>query len=447
MSSKIDSSKSSVVDAELSESDKTHPIEKAIKIYIEHVDSLFKTLFLTMLTIDRTRNKAIELIEDFEKRNCEISEKDENGFFTVIVQENYQRRWVKLQQELGQISLSRKLIPASFLVSLISQYDAFLGQLIKSLFDVKPELLNSSERNLSYSQLVEFDSIGSARSYILEKEIETVLRKSHSEQFDWLEAKFGIPLRKDLSIWPLFIEVTERRNLFVHTRGLVSSQYIKVCRQHNANIPSDIKVGDELDAPADYMANAYECIFDLGIRLSHVLWRKVDPANRVKADDNLNDICYELLQDKKYKLAIKVLDFSLNTIKKFSSDQIRRMLVINRSLAYKWSGDEKMSLNIIKAEDWTASSDDFKLAEAIILEKYEDADLLTKKIGANSSIKARNYREWPLFLKYSERKEFKMIFKELFNEDFDESEEPAREVVETISASSELGNDVKSDSV
>jgi hypothetical protein len=447
MSSKIDSSKSSVVDAELSESDKTHPIEKAIKIYIEHVDSLFKTLFLTMLTIDRTRNKAIELIEDFEKRNCEISEKDENGFFTVIVQENYQRRWVKLQQELGQISLSRKLIPASFLVSLISQYDAFLGQLIKSLFDVKPELLNSSERNLSYSQLVEFDSIGSARSYILEKEIETVLRKSHSEQFDWLEAKFGIPLRKDLSIWPLFIEVTERRNLFVHTRGLVSSQYIKVCRQHNANIPSDIKVGDELDAPADYMANAYECIFDLGIRLSHVLWRKVDPANRVKADDNLNDICYELLQDKKYKLAIKVLDFSLNTIKKFSSDQIRRMLVINRSLAYKWSGDEKMSLNIIKAEDWTASSDDFKLAEAIILEKYEDADLLMKKIGANSSIKARNYREWPLFLKYSERKEFKMIFKELFNEDFDESEEPAREVVETISASSELGNDVKSDSV
>src|SRR2546423_10410038 len=43
---------------------------------------------------------------------------------------------------------------------------------------------------------------------------------------------FRTLLRKDLPIWPVFVEVTERRNLFAHCSGKVSAQYLTVCDNH-----------------------------------------------------------------------------------------------------------------------------------------------------------------------------------------------------------------------
>ena len=63
---------------------------------------------------------------------------------------------------------------------------------VRKIFLIKPELLNSSEKNLTFSKLAEYNSIEEAKEYIIEKEIETVLRDSHSNQFKWLESKLGM---------------------------------------------------------------------------------------------------------------------------------------------------------------------------------------------------------------------------------------------------------------
>ncbi len=148
---------------------------------------------------------------------------------------------------------------------MISQFDSFLGGLIKAIFYAKPALVNSSEKLLNISQLSEFDSINAAKEYIVEKEVETVLRKSHSEQFDWLENKFNVKLRKNLPAWKTFIEITERRNLFVHSNGIASSQYIKVCNEHSVEI--DVKVAQELSASLEYFTEAYHCIYEIGVKI------------------------------------------------------------------------------------------------------------------------------------------------------------------------------------
>jgi len=161
----------------------------------------------------------------------------------------------------------------------VSSYDAFLGKLVGALFRIKPELLKSSDRTLTYLQLSDFDSISEAREHLLEKEIETLLRKSHSEQFEWLENRFAVKLRVDLPIWPTFIEVTERRNLFVHSDGIVSSQYLKVCREHEVALDSETKQGSQLEVPHVYFKSAYEAIFEIGVKLGQVLWRKLKPSD------------------------------------------------------------------------------------------------------------------------------------------------------------------------
>jgi hypothetical protein len=412
-----------------------HPIETVLKLYVEHINSLFKALFLTMAALQNTDKRVVEVLAEFEKKNCTITEPDEDGLSYINVGENYVKRWNLLNQEVKQIRLSRSLVPASFLASLVSQYDGFLGQLIKALFDIKPELLNSSEKNITYSQLLEFGSVEAAKEYLLEKEIETVLRKSHTEQFDWLEGKFVIELRKDLPSWPIFIELTERRNLFVHTRGIVSSQYMKVCAQHKVKLADDVKVGTQLFAGADYMTSAFACIFEIGVKLAHVLWRKMQPETRKEADESLAEISYQLIyedEEKRIEIAANLLDFGANTLKKFSSEQLRRRLIINRAQAYKWLGKDDVARKIIQAEDWTATSDDFKLAEAVILENYKDADEIMLKMGKNGPVTTQSYREWPLFKRYVERPEFKVLFKTIFEEDFLVVEAPISAPIEPL---------------
>lgn len=67
-----------------------------------------------------------------------------------------------------------------------------LGSLIKEIFRIKPEILNGSEKNLTYKNLIRFDSLNAARDFIIENEVESVLRESHSEQFNWLEKKLSM---------------------------------------------------------------------------------------------------------------------------------------------------------------------------------------------------------------------------------------------------------------
>ena len=149
---------------------------------------------------------------------------------------------------------SIEILPNSLFVSLISQFDAFLGKLIKQIFLTKPEILNSSEKNISFAKLSELKSFEEAKEYMIEKEIESVLRESHTDHFQWLENKLRITLRKDLDIWKDFIEITERRNLLVHNDGIVTSQYLLICRQNNVTFSSEPKIGDQLNVDPEYFA-------------------------------------------------------------------------------------------------------------------------------------------------------------------------------------------------
>ena len=123
---------------------------------------------------------------------------------------------------------------------------------------------------MTFADLNTFKSIEEAREFIIEKEVESVLRKSHSEHFTYLENKIGMPLKKDLPIWKTFIEITERRNLFVHCDGIVSSQYIKVCKE-NKCYQKDIELNERLTVKLDYFQLAYECLYEITTKLTHTI--------------------------------------------------------------------------------------------------------------------------------------------------------------------------------
>jgi len=285
-------------------------------------------------------------------------------------------------------------------------------------------MLNSSEKNLTFSKLLEFSDLAEAREYIIEKEVESVLRESHAAQIKWLENKLGIPLTKDLPSWPQFIEITERRNLFVHCNGVVSSQYINICSQHGYKISDDIKIGKTLGVTEDYFKKAYQTVYEIGLKLGQVIWRKLLIEEIEKADLNMLNSTFELIQDHEYDLAIVMLEFATGIVKKHSSEDIKLRMLLNLAQCHKWKGNDDKCHKIVKGIDWSAYSNTFKIASAVLLNDFNSASKTMKNIGAtDKDINKTSYRDWPIFKDFRKSIDFLTTYKEIFNEDFIVTEE------------------------
>lgn len=407
----------------------TNELNRNLQILLSHLDSINDTLPMTMLLIGPYHKKAIEKFKEFVKTNIEEIE-DENGNKSVSMKYEDIKIYEKLSKNSLISELASKIIPESLFVSLISQYDAFLNRLLKILFVVRPEYISNSDRELTFSQLTEFDSIESAREYIIEKEVECILRKSHSEHFDYLENKICIPLRKNLPTWQTFIEITERRNLFVHCDGIVSSQYLKICKENQCNI-DNIELNQKLNVEPEYFSQAYKCLYELSTKLTHTIWRKLMKEDLKNADYHLNILCYELLNSRSFELADILLGFACDQKKHFNEIS-KNVFIVNKALSQYLQGNQISATEIIESKDWSASSDDFKLAHLIITDNNEESLKLMKKIGNNGEVDKEDYKTWPLFYKLRDEAEFKNTFKEIFLEDYSVLENPKRPIQELI---------------
>lgn len=391
-------------------------ISREIDLFIKHVDSIGHVLPGMVMVVQNIAKRTWDELKAFEDDHCEIEEDEDTR--KVSVPYGVLGQWRTKVRQHEDFHLASKLLPRSLIVSLVSQYDAYLGRLLRAIFIGKPEILNSSERKLSFEDIASLGSIENARDLILEKEVESILRSSHNDQFKWMENAFGLPLTKELKIWPVFIELTERRNLFVHTDGVVSTQYLSNCAKHKCTLDDGTEEGTELMVSSAYFRQSHQCIFEIGTKLGHVLWRKLFPEQRQIADSNLIGLTYDLIDRHRYDLAICLLDFAFEGIKKFSDEASKLYLLINRAQAYKWNEDENRCKQILGEVDWSAKSDNFKLAHAVLSDSFHEAQEIMGRIGKSGSITSDHYRDWPLFKVFRETNEFLEAYSKIFGEDF-----------------------------
>ena len=170
---------------------------------------------------------------DYLKRNCKIEDVVNGESFRYTVPEHELTRYQKYQSRLLELKTANTIIPRMYIVTLLCQYDAHVGNLISLVLHNTPSILNSSERILNFEQLSMFDTIEKAKEYLIDKEIESVLRCSHDDHISWFEKKLKINLRSDKGLLEHFFELTERRNIFTHNNGIVNDSYISNCKQHS----------------------------------------------------------------------------------------------------------------------------------------------------------------------------------------------------------------------
>ena len=113
----------------------------------------------------------------------------------------------------------------------------------------------------------------------------------------------------------------------MHCDERITSQYLRVCAEHKCNINPELKVGDELEVSKEYFYNACECIYEIGLKLAHVVWRRICSDKLKASDDNINETTFDLIVNGEYRLATSILEFFSQKSIKHSDESRRRSIV------------------------------------------------------------------------------------------------------------------------
>lgn len=398
-------------------------LRQEILSFVDNLQSLEKSVGILMPVLEIYSREAIK---KYNKSLIRYGEKKKDYF---LIPPHHQSSIDKLRDKAKIIDVaSIKIVPSSFLVSLVSIFDGFLSNIVKLNYRKNPKLIlfnhladnqNYSEmRHLTYEEILNHDYEDDLVSLVIDKEVDFFSHGSHLDQIEWINKRFNLDMDKKLLNLSEFIEVTERRNLFVHCNGVVSKQYLNSCKKNSYALKPEIKLGTQLDVPPEYFKNAYSIFFEAGIKLAYLSWKKLIPTELPIAEITLGeDVCFKLLKNEDYFLATKLLDFAISM--EFTNDGIKKTTIINRALAYKWNGDNKTAKEIISKEDWSACNSNLKLAVEIIRDNYVGAVVLMKNIGGKSkNLTLSDYYKWPLFKEFKKSKLFLKAFKEIFKEEF-----------------------------
>lgn len=336
---------------------------------------------------------------------------------------------MRLAVDLKIAASSNLLTYRGLFLVLVSKWDAHVGDLLRWIYETRPEILNSSERSIKYSELRKIGNMKAARAKIVEEEVSAVIRESHIDQFEYMEKKLGIKLRENLTIWPKFVEVMQRRHLVAHTDGKISAQYLSVCKQNGVDLKRDSKLGKEIILEEDYLLDSCDCLTEIGFKLGQVLWRKLQPDTIRKAEKYLIDTTFEMVEGGQYGPAVNIMSFSLEKPMMFKSSDDRYRCIVNLAQAYKWSDQGDDCRRVINNEDWSALDSRYQLAVAVLRDDYKEAAAWMKSIGPDGNVRKEDYESWPLFREFRQSPEFLAAYRDVFQTDIE-----VRSVPEEVSS-------------
>jgi len=298
---------------------------------------------------------------------------------------------------------------------MFSAFDAFTGDLLRALFTKKPLLFNSLKRQVEVATIMESGTLEELKRNLVEEEIEAFRRESYADQFGRLENLFGIKL-KSFPRYPEFIERSQRRNLLTHCDGIVSDQYVSACK--NAGGACAEKVGDRLDIPLNCLIQTVELLMEVGIKLGHTLWRKVLPDELEAADDSLNKEIYDRLRSENWNRAFVLAKFAIEQ-PKIASDGMKKIFAVNYIIAAKFGGQPEKAAELLASLDWSGAAPDFRLAKAVLEDRYEDASKMMEQVGKRTTFLDENsYYVFPLFRTFRLQECFRVCYEKVFGRPF-----------------------------
>lgn len=443
-SADLHSGSTELVRTELPPRQEAPPIANAVEQYFAAIGGIGQTARIALPHIAKWKLAEMEKAQNKIEKFFPDLGKEDVGPKTFTL--DSARDFAEFSSTIRQFEELREqnftaILAKSLFTQLFAEFDAYIGELLKIIYLKNNKLLKGVSREISLSDLLDFEDLDAVKLSMLEKEIETFRRNSYIEQFSTLEKKFNISLKK-FSEWTQFVELSQRRNILTHNGGFVNDQYLAVCDREGHKFQPKPKMGDSLGVSFEYFVSATRLLPKVGLMLAYTLWSKVFPEESAQMHGALNDTLFKCLQQKRWHLVAELGDFVLSApMRKDVSEIALRIRIVNASIGLKFAEKDAEALRLLESVDWSASYRDFKLAIAVLLDKYDDAVVMMKSIGKTGEILEQHaYHTWPLFTRFRERPEFYEAYSQIYGEAFSEKVDTTKGSVEAHAKSSATGS-------
>lgn len=373
------------------------------------------------LHVDRADSK---LATDIERLALSFIEQkdDENNEFSRIYSIRRQHIYQVSKEiiRLNQYKRAENAISRAQLLSLVAEYEAFIGDLLRLVIRESPRTFISQDSTIKASEVIEKKSIDDIKASIVESRIESIQRESHVFQLKMIYEKLNIPT-PDTTSMKEFAEVCERRNMLTHADGKVNQLYRDNLIKLGVKSDSLPPIGQNLDIDAHYMRRSIARVFLMGYFTLHIVWQKVRVDEKEKSVSMLINQSHDFLVAGYTKMAKRICDFILNK-KSPATELDRAYAVINKALAdfldKDMSNEEKREAidETLSQRDWSIVDAKFDLALCCLREEYDRLPYLIDAC-VNDGLEIDAFLTWALFTKVRELEIFKEKVKEHFNVD------------------------------
>ncbi len=336
--------------------------------------------------------------------------KDKETFYTCSI--NNKIKCDKIKKIGDPIDKAIKMMPKDIFCSMYNTFENHISNLYKITLLTHPNAVDTFDKKYSYSDIVNFKSIKKFKNKVINDTLFSFTYKSFSEQIDNLEKKYKVDLIEKDEVFFKLLKLSLQRNLFTHNSGIINSLYLEKCREFNCRTDDEEKIDMPLHFCVGCFLDAYETIILSGLKIGQNLWRKLFKEEIDVADEVLIKTGYDLLEDGKYELAKVFLEYSCS-IKSLRDQKIKKILTINKALAYYLSNDKKRCKKIISEYDWSDNSIMFEMALHSLNEDFIKVKDLIIKMGTKSEVDPLSYYKWPLFKKFRETKYFNQAMRKI----------------------------------
>lgn len=311
-----------------------------------------------------------------------------------------------LLRELSHMTVASK---TSILSAAIITFEKFLSNLYRNLIACNPCLY--------------FESKTVCIQELLTKDLQTVIDGKideliESDMYDSLSLLKKIFEREKINtadvndVLSAFEESYYRRNIYVHNHGEANHAYLSKIKDYDGKI----KVGDYLSCNDEYITNLTDNVKSLIFFITFSVLLKI--GYNEEYTDELTDYYYTELKDKKYKFAKYV--YMLLSKNKKCPLAFRMSYEVNYLICLKRLGDKEFEKEL-KSFDVSASDNKFKVAKAVLEEKFEEASLMIADYY-NPKETPEELIDWPLFEDFRKTDFYKSIV-EKHQDDFDSFKE------------------------
>ncbi|WP_141104874.1 hypothetical protein [Thioclava sp. IC9] len=313
--------------------------------------------------------------EDFERHSFVIHDDD----ITAVAQ--------KLSTTSQMLKAARSIQRAN-LSALIAEFDFLMLRLLTSVCQDFPEYLISDEETISVGLLRSGKSFEDWQAEQIERKISRKLRESHQDLIDWILT--DVAKLKDSSkvhsshFYRDFLEVCQRRHLFIHNGGIVNEDYLEKCKGAGFKIEQLPKIGTALSIDPEYLRSSAARVYLVGAFIIHLVFQSIYSEKRQFSFRALLSASHEFLLSDLTKMAERIIDFAEFNSTKFDHD-LRLKFGINRALArlYEPNTDKdtqnKNARQVLDKYDWSVVDPILKLALACVRRDFSDLTKLAEE--------------------------------------------------------------------